>query len=246
VVLDDGFVIQGFDDQTGFYWDARIGPPGAVTPTPGASASPSGKPSATPTATGRTALFTSGFDAWEPEAAIANGWELGPVGVTGSLTAAADAPGDGRHARLKPDAKEAVRACKSFPPTGSGRVVADLAVRLDAIGPADAVITSLRDRSGEAASVRFGQAGTFAYYAGGTKVRTNVPIRLDRWYRSVVTADLDAKTYDWRLTDANDKQVLRVRGIPFRESATTQVSSICISSSTAADGIRFDDVSVSR
>ena len=108
------------------------------------------------------------------------------------------------------------------------------------------MITSLRDRSGEAASVQFGQGGTFAYYAGDTKVRTTVPIHLDRWYRSVVTADLDAKTYDWRLTDAAGKQVLRVRGIPFRDKATTQLSSICISSSTAADGMRFDDVSVSR
>ena len=246
VALADGFVIQGFDDQTGFYWDAHIGPPGGVAPTPGASSSPEASPSATPGTGAQTALFTNGFDAWEPGATIQAGWELGPAGVTGSLKAAADKTGDGRHARLRPDAKDAVRACKAFPATSSGRVVADLAVRLDAIGPADAVITSLRDRSGEAASVRFGQAGTFAYYVGGTKVRTNVPIRLDRWYRSVVTADLDTKTYDWRLTDATGKQVLRVRKIPFRESSTEQVSSICISSSTAADGIRFDDVSVSR
>ena len=246
VVLADGFVVQGFDDQTGFYWDAHIGPPGGVAPTPGVSVSPDVGPSASPGPSPRTVLFTNGFDAWEPGATIEAGWELGPAGVTGTLKAAADATGDGRHARLRPDAKAAVRACKSFPATASGRVIADTAIRLDAIGPADAVITSVRDRSGEAASVRFGQAGTFAYYRGGTKVRTNVPIRLDRWYRSVVTVDLDDGTYDWRLTDAKGKQVLRVRDIPFREKSTTQVSSICISSSTAADGIRFDDVSVSR
>jgi hypothetical protein len=246
VVLADGFLIQGFDGQTGFYWDAHVGPPGGVAPTPGVSASPDGSPSATPAASPRTVLFTNGFDAWEPGASIEAGWELGPAGVTGSLQATADKSGDGRHARLRPDAKDAVRACKAFPATSSGRVVASQDVRLDAIGPADAVITSVRDRSGEAASVRFGQAGTFAYYRGGTKIRTNVPIRLDRWYRSVVTVDLDAKTYDWRLADTNGKQVLRVRDIPFREKSTTQVSSICLSSSTAADGIRFDDVSVSR
>ena len=84
--------------------------------SPAPSASSSASPSATPGASRRTALFTDGFDAWQPGATIEQGWELGPAGVTGTLKAAADATGDGRHARLRPDAKDAVRACEAFRP----------------------------------------------------------------------------------------------------------------------------------
>jgi hypothetical protein len=118
-------------------------------------------------------------------------------------------------------------------------------VWLDGMGAADAIITSVRDGGDEAASVRFGQGGTLAYYAAQTKVRTDIANRTDRWYRSTVTIDLDGRTYDWRLEDRDGERVLAVDGIPFRDAAAGAVSEVCVGTSTEG-GLRFDAVSVSR
>jgi hypothetical protein len=251
IELADGFVVLGFDEQTGFYWHAVIGPPtGVVLPSASSSSSPgaSPSPSAGSPSPGRAALFTDNFDPWPLDGPIGNGWEVGPIDAPGTLTAVSDPSGTGRNALVQPTGSEAVRACKAFAPTAAGTLVAEVRVRLDGIGPADAVITSIRDRSGEAASVRFGQGGTVAYYAGDTKVRTTIPFRLGTWYRSVVTVHPESRTYDWRLTTDDGRAVLAVTAIRFRESAATQVAQICVQTSAGAPdvGLRFDDVRVSR
>lgn len=251
IELADRFVLLGFDDGTGFYWHAIVGPPpgagpsGSPAPTPTASGGPSASPS--PTVAGRTALFTDTFDPWPLGGPIGNGWELGPTGAVGSVTAAADPSGSGRIAVLKPGGADAVRACKAFAPVASGDLVAEVRVSLAAISGADAVIMSVRDPSGEAASVRYGQGGTFAWYAGATKLRSAVPIRLGTWYRSSVTVHVAARTYDWRLTTDDGTLVVKASGIPFREAAATQVSQVCVQTSSGTDSaLRFDDVRISR
>ncbi|HSL33500.1 MAG TPA: hypothetical protein VK871_07605 [Candidatus Limnocylindrales bacterium] len=250
ISLADRFVVLGFDEGTGFYWHAVVGPPGGG-PSPSPTSSPAGSagetPSAAPSVAGATALFTDNFDPWPLGGPIGNGWELGPAGVAGSLTAVADPSGAGRHALLAPAGPEAVRACKAFGPIASGDVVAEVRVNLDTIAAADGVITSLRDRSGEAVSVRYGQGGTFAWYAGETKVRSTVPIRLDTWLRSTVTVHVASRTLDWRLTTDDGTLVVKASGVPFREATATQVSELCVQTSMGAGGgLRFDDVRVSH
>jgi hypothetical protein len=242
--LQDGLVLSGFDQETGSYWHALLGPPDGVPWAAAGSPGPdTSSPPVDPPAT--TVLFTDDFDAWPTGDAIAAGWTLEPAGVEGTLVSAADPSGAGHHARLRPAGGAAVRACKPFPPTTAGRLAVSVDVWLDGIADADAIITSVRDGGDEAASVRFGQGGTLAYYAGQTKVRTEIANRTDQWYRSTVTVDLEERTYAWRLEDADGGRVLAVDGIPFRDAAAGGVSELCVATSTQ-DGLRFDAVSVSR
>jgi len=193
-------------------------------------------------------MFTDNFDPWPPDGPISNGWAIAPADARGTLTAVADGSNPGLNARLQATGPAAVRACKSFAPAAAGAVVSEVRVRLEQIGPADAVITSLRDQSGESVSVRFGQGGTFAYYSGQTKVRSSVPFGLNTWYRSAVTVNLESRTYDWRLSSDDGSRIFEVKAIPFRESAAIQISEICVQTSVGATGagLRFDDVRVSR
>jgi hypothetical protein len=244
-----GLVVLGFDDKTGFYWHAVIGPEAATGPSPTPPAPSGASPSLPPPPpAGPSALFTDNFDPWPLDGPISNGWELAPSGVSGSLTAVQDASGSGRNAQLQPEGPAAVRACKAFTPVAAGALQAEVRVLLTGIGAADAVITSLRDQSGESASVRFGQGGTFAYYSGQAKIRSAAPFGLKTWYRSAVTVHLESQTYDWRLSRDDGSRILEVKAIPFRESAANQVSDFCVQTSVGATkaGLRFDDVRISR
>ena len=246
----DGLVVLGFDDKTGFYWHAVIGPAEATGPSPTPPAPSGASPSLAPppSAGGASALFTDNFDPWPLDGPISNGWRLGPSGVSGSLIAVQDASGSGRNAQLQPEGPAAVRACKAFTPVAAGALQAEVRVLLNGIGAADAVITSLRDQAGESASVRFGQGGTFAYYSGQAKIRSAAPFALKTWYRSAVTVHLESQTYDWRLSRDDGSRILEVKAIPFRESAANQISEICVQTSVGATkaGLRFDDVRISR
>jgi hypothetical protein len=247
--LANGFVVLGFDKKTGIYWHALISKTAAAGPsaTPGASAGGSPSIAPPPSALARTVVFIDNFDPWPLDAPIGNGWELAPADVRGSLTAVADTSKAGRNALLKPAGSSTIRVCKSFAPAPIDGTMANVRVRLDGIGGADAVITSLRDPSGDAVSVRFGQGGTFAYYSGNTKVRTAVPIRLATWYRSEVTIHPAARTYDWRLYLDDGTLVVRVKGVRYRDAAAAQVSELCVQTSDRAGvGLRFDDVRISR
>jgi hypothetical protein len=246
--LESGFVVQGLDEETGIYWHAVIGPPdGSAGPTPSASARPggSGSPSAPPSAPGPLPVFADDFEPWPLNGPIGNGWRIRPADAVGTLVVVADAPDGNRSAQLVPTGADPIRACKDFAPVASGVLTADVRINVDAVGAADAVITSLRDGGAEAASVRFGQGGTFVYYSGATRVRTTVPTRLDAWYRSTLTVHFESKTYDWRLASDDGSELLEVDGVPFREAEAIQVSEVCVATSTGG-GVHFDDVRISR
>jgi hypothetical protein len=247
VDLEAGLVVLGFDADTGTYWHAVLGPIEPAGPSPSAATSPS--PSASgETAPVRATYIHDTFDPWPGGEPIGNGWEMRDGDPPDALTAVDDASGDGRHARLLTAGEAAVRACKSFTAVAAGTLVAETRVYLDAIGTGDAVISSLRDRSGESASVRFGLGGTFAYYAGPTKVRSTTAFRTKTWYRSVVTVGPGRGTYDWLVTTDGGDVVLRVERVPVRDAAATAVSSLCLQTSDgkAGLGLRFDDVVVTR
>jgi hypothetical protein len=240
--LEAGLVVLGFDAETGTYWHAVIGPIGSggePSPSPSASGGP---------AAGPATYIHDTFDPWPAGEPIANGWQMRDGDPPDALTAVDDAAGAGRHARLVTSGAAAVRACKSFTAVAGGTLVVETRVQLDAIGSADAVIASVRDRSGESASVRFGQGGTFAYYAGPTKVRSTVAFRTKTWYRSVVTVRPSRGTYDWLVTSDDGRVLLRVERVPLRDAAATAVSSLCLQTSEgkAGLGLRFDDVVVTR
>ncbi len=243
LALADTFVIAGLDEASGIPWHALIGPPES-TPRPSASPgtpAPSSEPSPTDAA---RILVQDDFAPWPEGATIGNGWELGPADAEGTLVADGGSPEE-RHAALRSATEGAVRVCKAFAHVTTGDLLVDVAIRADTIGAADVIITSIRSGSAESASVRFGQGGTFAYYAGATKVRTTAPNQLDRWLHSRVTVHVGNGTYDWRLTTPDGTVIVRERGIPFREPADG-ASSVCIGTSSGPGRpvVRFDDVRV--
>jgi hypothetical protein len=257
VDLDADFVVLGFDRKSGTYWHAALGPGVATaSPSPGRSigspapSQPRGSVGPSPSAPPKTVdrYIGDSFDPWPVGEPIGNGWILREEDPQGSLTAVADKSGSGRHARLTTSTLAGVRACKSFSPVSAGTVTVETRVRLEAIGPADSIITSVRDASGESASVRFGQGGTFAYFSGKTKVRSAVAYRTGVWYRSIVSESPATGTYSWTV-EADDRKVLfQADGIRFRDPEATSASSVCLQTSEgkAGLGMLFDDVIVGR
>jgi hypothetical protein len=245
IALASGLVIVGFDDRSGTYWHARLGPPVGAGPSPSASAGASGVASAEPEPSLQV-VFSDDFDRWPAGEPIAQGWQLRPDLVPGELVAVAD--GAGRAAEIRAGSPQTVRVCRTFGAVADGTLRVAVRVWIPVLGLEDTVITSLRDRAGEAVSVRFGQGGTFAYYAGAEKVRTDVPIQAGTWYRSTVVADPAAGRYVWRLQDDAGTTLLRVEGVPFRSADVGQITQLCLqpAAESSDPSLRFDDVRVSR
>ena len=95
----------------------------------------------------------------------------------------------------------------------------------------------------QAASVRFGQGGTFAYVKGANKIRTTVPWRPGAWYRSIVVVHLKTRTYDWRVLNAAGRGLLDVKGIPWRDVTTTPMDRVCMRAPGGAGVVlEWDDI----
>jgi hypothetical protein len=214
----------------------------------GASHGPSGAPGGGPVTGLPLALIDDTFDVFAAGTRAPNGWEL-RTGDPADRVAVAPAAGHGNVLTLRSTASDNVRACKSFTPVSSGTLTATVRVRLGGIGTADATITSLRLHGSEAVLVRFGSGGTFAYYAGATKVRTSVAWKVGTWYQSTVRVDLARQTYDWQLAiEGTNAPIVRVAGIAYRDAAATAVDSVCVQTSSGrADlGLAIDRVTVTR
>jgi hypothetical protein len=154
----------------------------------------------------------------------------------------------GAAARLTATSAEPIRACRSFGIVTAGVLAADVRFRVDAIGPGDVIITTLRDGGEEAASVRAGQGGTFVWYDGETRIRSDVAIQPGRWYRSSVGLDIGARRYSWRLADDAGDVLLEASNLALRDQLAGPVSEICVGTSSEAPGrgVEFDDVRLSR
>jgi hypothetical protein len=117
----------------------------------------------------------------------------------------------------------------------------DLRVRLTRIGGTDAVLTEVRGSTTEAATVRFGRTGQFAYYRGAAKIRTLVSFRLGAWYRSIVVVHVGSRTYDWRLLDAAGHQLISVARIPWKSPAKdSPIDKVCVRTPIGGPGIALD------
>ena len=253
VSLADGFVVLAFDEETGTYSHAIVSAQGSASPppSPGASgqspspAGPSGSPSRLPTPGARTLIVNDDFDPYPPGSSIGT-WLLRPAEATGGLVAVA-AQG-GAAARLTATSAEPIRACRSFGIVTAGVLAADVRFRVDAIGPGDVIITTLRDGGEEAASVRAGQGGTFVWYDGETRIRSDVAIQPGRWYRSSVGLDIGARRYSWRLADDAGDVLLEASNLALRDQLAGPVSEVCVGTSSEAPGrgVEFDDVRLSR
>jgi hypothetical protein len=251
-------LVIGFDATLRRYVHSLLAPsagqpapsatPGPSSSPEGGSPGPSGGPGGVPVKELPFALVNDTFDVFAPGDVAPAGWEP-RTGDAPDRLIVAGAADRGNVLTLRSTAADSVRACKSFTVMADGTLSATVVVRLGGLANADATITSLRLHGTEAALVRFGSGGTFAYYSGATKVRTAVAWKIGTWYRSTVRIDLGRHTYDWQLgVDGSTAPLVRVKGITFRDSAATAVDSICVQTSAGrADlGLSIDRVVVTR
>jgi hypothetical protein len=232
-----GLVVLAYDPATSHYLHGIVdfGSGVAAGPAPVAGVG-----------NGRQLVFRDDFDPWRIGSSPNIGWVLRVTDPVRAFSVQPLPNKVNKSASLvsRVPLKD-VRACKSFPPVTSGDLTVDVRVRLNRIGPSDAVLTEVRGESVEAASVRFGRNGMFAYFQGQTKIRTLIPIRRGVWYRSIVVVHMKTHTYDWSMYNGR-RRVLVVRNVAWRDTTSLPMSKVCLRTPTGGPGIgiNWDDISV--
>jgi hypothetical protein len=235
---ETGLVVLAYDPSTTRYLHGVVDLGGGVAagPVPAAGVR-----------VGPQLVFRDDFDPWKVGSSPNIGWALRETDPVGSFTVQGLPNKINKSGSLVArSAGKDVRACKSFQPVTTGDLTIDLRVRLVRTGPSDAVLTEVRGPGVEAATLRFGQNGMFAYFSGQTKIRTLVPVRNATWYRSVVVVHLKTHTYDWTLYNQVRRRLIAVRNVPWRDVTSLPVDKVCLRTSTGGPRIRlyWDDISV--
>jgi hypothetical protein len=230
-----GLVILAFDSATSRYVHGVI--------DLGAGVAAGTLPATGGPAPGPQLVFADDFNPWPAGLAPSLGWTLRPSDPVKSFTIAKEpgAPNDGFARIAASTAGQDVGVCKNFAPATGGTVTIDVKVRLVRAGGSDGVITEVRGSASDAASVRFGHNGKFAYYQGSIKIPTLVPFRLGAWYRSIVVVHVGTRRYDWRLLDAGGHSLLVVAGIPWKSAAKdASVDRLCLRTPTGGPSSILD------
>jgi hypothetical protein len=157
--------------------------------------------------------------------------------------------GDGKGRSLRVSAERAgVRACRDVANIPDVTLTASTRIRLSRIALDDATILSLRGSGGEAASVRVTNKGVLAWFDGGTKIRTTIPLRTGSWYRVSARIDQGRKRYDVRVTTDGGRVIARANGLRWRSSAVPSVRSVCVETapSPPRQTINLSEVNVTQ
>lgn len=238
-----GFAILAFDTANRRYVHAFVGGTESPTGSPWPSTGPNQA----------TLYFADTFEPWTEGSEPGNGWELRDP-LEGRLTTATDAA-HGKVALLATSAgSPGARACKAFTTIDARPITAEISAKADAVGDADVVGLALRGSGGDVTSIRFGQGGTFSYYDGAVKARSEVAWSPGRWYRFRATADPVSRSVAIVVIDeASGASVLSASGIAWRVPEVVAASTVCVQlpSGPAVPGGRvptlaFDDVTVSQ
>ncbi len=234
VSASTGLVVLAWDATTARYVHGVIDLGGGI------AAGPRPAPGST---TGPQPVFTDDFNPWPVNTHPQTGWELRPSDPASGFVIRSIPSNPSRSnsaAIVAPSVGKDVRACRSFPAIATGDVTVDLIARLTRIGGSDAVLTEIRGGPAEAASIRVGRVGRFAYYNGATKVTTAVRFRPGAWYRSIVVVHLGSRTYDWRLLDAAGRPLIALRAIHWRDPVRSPVDAVCLRTPTGGPGVEID------
>jgi hypothetical protein len=247
---ESGLVVLAADDTTGrsLHGAVAIGGLALAPGRPGDAVAGIPPPVTSPPVVNILAHDT--FNPWAPGTPNPDGWLAeSQGGGKGNLVVVAVPSATDHALRLfSTSATGSLRACLSTPEAVSGVVTVSELVRLNRIGGSDTIIGSVRGAGGEAASVRVTRDGLLAYFNGAAKVGTAVRFRTATWYRSTIVIHLPTKTFDWALTTAGGRGVLRVRGIHWRSPALNAVDAVCAQTSTKRPGqaIFLNDVLVTH
>ncbi len=238
VASDRGFVVLAFDRANRRYVHALIGGAGGPAATPWPE-DPTGS---------TTVYFHDTFEPWSLGAVPGNGWELRDP-IEGSIHVAPDAT-HGQVAVLAPavDAPS-MRACKPFAAVDARPIQIALSARASARGADDIVGLAVRGRGGDLVSVRFGLGGTFSYYDGQQKIRSEVEYRPGAWYRIEVEIDQVGRTASLKVTDEmTGNPVVSVARVAWRTPDAPAATALCVQApgGTDAPSFGFDEVIVSQ
>jgi hypothetical protein len=239
VSSESGLVFLAYDPVTFRYLHGVMDLGGGV----GAGTGPPG-----PAKAGPRVIFIDDFNPWPIGSSPSTGWKLGATDPPKAFTIVGRPTPTNRSASIAASTPgQEIQACKAFP-AGKTDVIVSLRVRLARTGSTDGVITNVRGSKVEAARVLFGRSGFFAYFKGGTKIITLIPVRAGAWYRSRVVVHVAQRTYDWQLRNARGRLILRVRGVAWRQPSTAPLDKVCLRTPSAGRGIAldWDDVSVIR
>jgi hypothetical protein len=217
-------------------------PGGTATPPPSASPGASAPPA--PSASGlEQRLFLDTFDRQAAGAAVPS-WRARDTDPPDSLALVADPVGEGLSARVTSSRPaDRVRVCRDevTPTSGSAFTISSRALMTGPL-PSDAAIAMLRGAGTEILSVKFGQRDTFVYQSAGQRVNSGVPFARGVWYRSLLTVDLAAGTYDWQVRRPDGRLVINLANVRLAPSQAP-VETVCVQVPTAAGtALYFDDV----
>jgi hypothetical protein len=215
---DTGLVVVAYDRASRRYLHGVVDLGGGIAAGP---TTPAEDP-------GPQLVFADDFNPWPVGSRPAIGWEPRAGDPVTSFTIRKPPGNKTNSASLSaPASAGEVRACKDFPAMASGDVTVDVRVRLSRLPPADAVLTEVQGPGIQAASVRFGSNGMFAYISGAIKTRTTVPFRAGAWYRSIVVVHVASQTYDWQLLNAAGRRLIAVNGLSWRTPTRSPVDAVC-------------------
>jgi hypothetical protein len=172
-------------------------------------------------------LMLDTFDPYPAGSPLAGRWAIRSTGATSFTIADVD----GRRAATAVSTGDGskVRMCKEIEAVADGVLRVATEVMLSRVGAGDATVTSIRHGSQESAVVRLSDRGTFSYFSGPDHVRSAVPYATGTWYRSTVTLDIAARTYDWEVVRLSDAAVVfRVADASWRSSTTEPATSVCL------------------
>jgi hypothetical protein len=246
-------VLLASDDGSGRYAHAVIGLPDGRTPPVAQGHLVDAPPERVGglLAGTTTYLFRDSFTAFPAGPTDASGWTTRDVDPTvATMTIAEPSAGDPALLLTPTSTGDGPRGCKAVPVTTSGVIIAAVTIQSRGLPESDATITTLRSPLGEVAAVRFGETGTFRYFDGDVRIRTEVPFQPGVWYRSILALDFGSQTYDWQVGELGAAApMLAIADVPLRIQADS-IDEICVQSGNQLPGggveLYVDDVSVER
>jgi hypothetical protein len=209
-----GLLVAATDPGAGLYGFGALGlrPAAATGPTPA------------PSVDTATTVFEQTFDGLAVGGSVP-GWEL--EGEPPPQLAVTVLRGVDSSARLSSSSTTDARACAAFrvPSASVLRLEAEILYNL-ATGD-DLRLLQARGSGGEFASLRL-RDDELVFFDNETRIRSGVTIDPGRWYRAMMTLDLNARTYDISVVEiTSDRTILEESDLAIRAGAIEIPNRVC-------------------
>jgi hypothetical protein len=222
-----GLVALAADPDRGRYATGRLG--GPVEPGP----------AATPLPAVVRWLVNDGFDAWSTTDPPPAAWEI-RAGDAGALSVRRDDVAS-TLVLATTSASAGARACRGFLPDPAGPVVVEALVKAQVTESDDASLLQVRSPGSGIVDVRADRRGTFAYFDGPEKIRTEIPFRPGTWYQlRVVVQATGSWDLEVRTTGESSKVVLAAQDLAPRGEPTGPADRACVETAAGRTGLEVE------